>query len=43
MRRNQSPPTPDVTQTPAFRRWSKGAPVVAQGAPLPKRRVRGRA
>lgn len=35
MRRNQSAKTQDVTQTAAFRRWSKGAPVVPEGAPLP--------
>jgi hypothetical protein len=36
MRRNQSAKTKDVTQTAAFRRWSKGAPVIPQGAPLPE-------
>jgi hypothetical protein len=35
MRRNQSAKTQDVTQTAAFRRWSKGAPVIQEGAPLP--------
>ncbi len=36
MRRNQSAKTQDVTQTAAFRRWSKGAPVIQEGAPLPE-------